>query len=149
MTFVDEYNLMSMLANYSYEDGTLMDFFDQTSDTFAGDGIRKLYPMAAALNQGQIAATDQMISIFSLVVDAINAANFNDYKSGATKEIIDDMSDEETKVVEDTQKKVEDTINTWNEQPVASIYEGVDREVFKDGVDVTYLQLKCSVTTMA
>ena len=137
VTFVDEYNLMSMLANYSYEDGTLMDFFDQTSDTFAGDGIRKLYPMAAALNQGQIAATDQMISIFSLVVDAINAANFNDYKSGATKEIIDDMSDEETKVVEDTQKKVEDTINTWNEQPVTSIYEGVDREVFKDGVAVT------------
>ncbi len=142
--FVDEFNTINMLANYTYEDGTLMEFFDQPASAFKGDGIRKLYPLAASLNQGQISATDQMVSIFALVLDAINAGNFNDYQSGATKDILEELTEEDSKAVEETQKKVEDAIDTWNKQPVTSVYEGVDREVFKDGVAVTSTAQKFS-----
>ena len=135
--FADEYNTISMLANYSYEGGNLMEFFDQPSDNFNGNGIRKLYPLVASLSQGQISAVDQTVSIFSLVLDAINAGNFNEYESGATKELLDNMTEEDNKTVEDAQKTIVEALDTWNKQPVTSIYEGVDREVFKDSVAVT------------
>ena len=44
---------VTALASYKYEDKTLLDFFMQDENVFNGTGIRKLYPLAASLTDGQ------------------------------------------------------------------------------------------------
>ncbi len=73
------------LESIDYEDGTLLDFFARDRSVFAGDGIRSLYPMAAALSEGQIAGLD-FLSITDLFTMAM-----------ATEEGYDNLGVEELK----------------------------------------------------
>ena len=132
--FYNRYEILTALGAYKYEDKTLLDYFNQPADTFNGDGIRKLYPLAASLSAGQISAVDQTVSLFTLVMNALGAGAFNDLKNGETKKMLDKADAEEKKEAEETKEKLDTQLNTWKEQTPISIYEGVDREVFKDGV---------------
>ena len=136
-TFAETYQLTSVLARYSYEEKSLFDYFEQPVDTFNGDGIRKLYPLAASLSQGQISGVDQAVSLFTLIVNALGASAFNDYQSGETKEILDKMDSEGKSEVAECKENVEKTLTAWQDEEPISIYEGVDREVFDGGVAVT------------
>ena len=62
--------VVDYLSSTDYEDGTLLDFFNHDKSDFAGDGIRSLYPIAAALSDGQIAGLD-FLSIKDLFVMAL------------------------------------------------------------------------------
>ena len=136
-TFLEKYRMLSVLARYAYEEKSLFDYFDQPVDTFKGDGIRKLYPLVASLSQGQISGVDQTVSLFTLIVNALGASTFNDYQSGETKEILDKMDAKEKSEVDEAKKKVDDALTSWQKKEPISIYEGVDREIFKGGVAVT------------
>ena len=135
--FASRYSLLRSLATYSYEGKSLLDFFASPSDDFAGNGIRKLYPLAASLSDGQISGVNQNVSLFTMVINALGASAFNDIKTGETKEMLDEADEEDKKEVENAKDQVEDGLNTWKEQEAISIYEGVDRNIFKDGVAVT------------
>ena len=136
-SFLENYRLTSALAGYAYEGKSLFDYFEQTADTFKGDGIRKLYPLASSLTQGQISGVDQTVSLFTLVVNALGASAFNDYQSGETKEILDKMDSEEKTEVNERKEIVEKALAAWQDGEPISIYEGVDRDVFDGGVAVT------------
>ncbi len=136
-TFIDNYQLTSALASYSYEGKSLFDYFEQPVETFKGDGIRMLYPLVASLSPGQISGVNQTVSMFTLVVNALGASAFNDYKTGETKEIMDEMESEDKAEVDEVKESVEKVLNEWQEKEPISIYEGVDREVFDGGVAVT------------
>ena len=135
-TFFDRYQILNGLASYTYEGKTLLDFFDQPAETFKGDGIRKLYPLAASLSDGQISAASQDVSLFTLVMNALGAGAFNDMESGETKKLMDSADVEDKKEAEETGEIINDDLNAWKQNSI-SIYEGVDREVFKGGVAVT------------
>ncbi len=136
-TFFETYQLTSVLARYSYEENSLFDYFEQPTDTFKGDGIRKLYPLVASLSQGQIAGVGQTVSLFTLIVNALGASAFNEYQSGETKEILDNMDSEKKTEVAECKETVEKTLTSWQDEEPISIYQGVDREVFDGGVAVT------------
>ena len=84
---MDKTKILSTLCTHKYEDGTLFEYFDRPVETFKGDGIRKLYPMVASLSDGQISGVDQMISLFSLISNALGAGVYNDPKSGETSKL--------------------------------------------------------------
>ena len=135
--FFNKYEILTALSAYKYEDKTLLDYFNQPVENFTGDGIRKLYPLAASLSHGQISAVDQTVSLFTLVMNALGAGAFNDLKNGETKKMVDDAEAKDKKEAEETKEKLDTQLNTWKEQTPISIYEGVDRDVFKEGVAVT------------
>ena len=135
--FFNRYEILNALGAYKYEDKTLLNYFNQPVDNFKGDGIRKLYPLAASLSAGQISAVDQTVSLFTLVMNALGAGAFDELKTGETKKMMDKADAEDKKEAEETKEKLDTQLNTWKEQTPISIYEGVDREVFKDGVAVT------------
>ena len=95
-----------------YEEGSLLDFFEQDYDKVSdGDGIRKLYPLVAALSAGQIAGLE-FISMEDLFAMALTG-----------KEGYEDYKDETPEV--------------------ASVYEGINREIFaKGGVALTTAKLR-------
>ena len=135
--FMGEYLVLSALERYPYEKSNLACFFDQSVEEFKGDGIRKLYPLAASLSDGQVSAVDQSVSIFTLVLDALNAGVYNGYESGQTKELMDKADDTSKTELTDTKEEVDQGIKNFEETTPMSIYAGVDREIFKDGIAVT------------
>ena len=135
--FFNKYEILTALSAYKYEEKTLLDYFNQPVDTFKGDGIRKLYPLAASLSHGQISAVDQTVSLFTLVMNALGAGAFDDLKAGETNKMLDDADAKDKKEAEETKGKLDTQLNNWKEQTPISIYEGVDRDVFKEGVAVT------------
>ena len=136
-TFLGEYAVLSALERYPYEQNNLTYFFDQSSEEFKGDGIRKLYPLMASLSEGQVSAVDQSVSLFTLIMNALNAGAYNEYESGKTKELLDKADDAAEKELSDTKEDVDRGIKKFEEKNTISIYAGVDREIFKDGVAVT------------
>ena len=108
----------SYLETIDYEDGTLLDYFNQDYDEISGDrGIRKLYPIVDALSAGQIAGLDFM----------------------TLEEMISNvLADEESyKKMDEEMEKIE----------TVSIYEGVDREIYeKGGVALTNDSLRAKAT---
>ena len=96
-----------MISEIDYEDGTLLDFFMQSSEDVEED-ITVLYPMVASLTAGQRSGLD-FVSLRELCVMAIT--DEDGYSESDSD--IDDI-------------------------PEASIYDGVDREIYeKGGVAVT------------
>ncbi|MBO6108516.1 MAG: hypothetical protein J6P16_03820 [Eubacterium sp.] len=94
------------LDTVNYDGGTLLDFFSRDySEVSGSDGIRSLYPIVDALSAGQIAGLEFL--------------SFDDLFSLA-------MADE------DTYKDVQDYMGKADIDS-ASIYEGVDREVYEKG----------------
>ena len=66
----EQASVIGYLDSIEYEDGSVLDFFSQDRSEFAGEGIRRLYPMAASLSAGQIAALD-FLSLQDLFAAAI------------------------------------------------------------------------------
>ena len=142
--FHDEFTAISALALYPYEDSSLLEYFYQPEDTFKGDGIRKLYPLVASMTDGQVSGVNQTVSLFTLILNALSGAVTNDVSSGKTAEILDKLPDEDKKEIEETAENAEETVKAWEENAAISIYEGMDREIFDDGVAVTSTALKFS-----
>ena len=101
--------LCSYLEAVDYGDGTMLEFFEKEYSELSTDsGIRSLYPMVDALSPGQIAGLD-----FLSLADLISLA----------------IADKDTYA--DTQSDI-------SEMATASIYEGVDREIYEPvGVAMT------------
>ncbi len=131
--FMNEYSIFSSLALYPYEGESLVQFFDQPAETFRGNGIRKLYPMAAALSAGQVSAIDQSVSLFTLIMDALNAGVMGDDPAGETKKILDATSKEDKNEMKEIREETETAIRKLGEIEPVSIYAGVDRTVFDGG----------------
>ena len=136
-TTLNEFTFLNILGLYSYEEASLAEFFDRSVEEFQGDGIRKLYPLAASLSDGQISAVNQSVSLFTLLLDALNAGVINENKSGKLQRIIDKASDSEKNELDEFNTMLNDTIEEISTAEPLSVYAGVDRETFKGGVAVT------------
>ena len=99
------------LASVPYGKGTLLDFFLQSHEEVSGDNLKKLYPVAAALSEGQISGLD-FLSMEQLV------------RIGIT----------DSGVFSSLRKNVDEMLKGL---PDISVYENVDREIFSDGVALT------------
>ncbi|MBO6108535.1 MAG: hypothetical protein J6P16_03915 [Eubacterium sp.] len=134
--YIAENAAVTALASYKYEDKTLLDFFMQDESVFNGTGIRKLYPLAASLTDGQRAALDESTDILTLVNAAIRSTAQDDLTKGKATEITADEKKEIGKISDEYDKTV--TAMEDSASPM-SIYDGVDRDLFKDdgGVAVT------------
>ena len=137
ITFYHEYEVVRFLASYEYEDSSLLNFFSKEYDDISGDNIKELYPMAASLSEGQKSAVDENVSIYELILNAATANAFNDKNDNATTELMDSVSDSEKESIENAQEMVEDSADIIKETEAISVYEGVDRDVYKGGVAVT------------
>ncbi len=137
LTYEQEVALATNLASYKYEDGTLLEFFNQDKSEISGDNLYKLYPMASCLQAGQVAGIDSTVSLFSLINQAFSATVINDYNKGKLNAVESDMSEAEKKTLDEAQKIVEDALDQKKKEEVKSIYEGVNRETFNGGVAVT------------
>ena len=132
-----ELMIISTLANYKYGDKTLFDFFSKTKAQVEKDGIETLYPMAACLTKGQLSALDESIGLFQLVQDAMASSIVNENKAGIISDIKEDKNGSEA--LAETKEAIDEVdmmIAKLGEKKI-SIYEGVDRDVFKGGVAVT------------
>ena len=135
--FLDEYHVLRALGSYPYEDKTLIEYFEQSPDEFKGDGIRKLYPLAASLSDGQLSGIDQSVSIFTLVLNALNSAVVNDNQTGMTQKMLDELGEQDKKDINEAVGAIEKSMEEFEAEKPASIYAGVNRDVFKDSVAVT------------
>ncbi len=96
--------ICTYLDTVNYEDDTLLEFFNQPYDSVSGTtNIRKLYPIVASLTEGQIAGLD-FLAIEDLISIALTDEN-------TYKDVVDETKDLQT----------------------ASVYEGVDREIYEKG----------------
>ncbi len=132
----DEAPIVALLSKYTYEDGTLVDYFmnDYMEDT---DGnLKQIYPLVACLTEGQQAAVNESVSLFTMVMNASAASAFNDGNQGEAGQTGEEMSSEDKDNVEKVEKELDASLDKWEENTI-SVYDGVDREVYKDGVAVT------------
>ena len=74
--------MLSSLCVYQYNGGTLFDFFEQDKSEIGGDNLKYLYPLAASLSDGQLAAVNETVSLYSILMDALSATVMNDYNEG-------------------------------------------------------------------
>ena len=124
------------LSGYKYGDKTLLDFFMKTKAQVEKDGIETLYPMAACLSKGQICALNESVDIFKLIQEAQAASVVNDNNTGAFGEIKKVDGGEAAAAAQKSISEIDEFVAKAGENKV-SIYEGVDRDVFKGGVAVT------------
>ena len=132
----DEAPVIALLGNYSYEDGTLLDYFSREISADNIDELRQIYPMVASLTEGQQAAVNESVSLFTMVMNASASSAFNKKNEEQAKQTNADMSTEDNKNVESVENELDDSLDQWEKHAI-SIYDGVDREVYKDGVAVT------------
>ena len=122
--------VMGALASYKYDKNTLFDYFMYSDDDLKGNGIRKLYPMAASLTDAQRAALNESTDIFTIVNVAINQTAQNDLAKGKALE----LTAEDKQEVAEQKDEYDNALTEWENmaEPI-SIYDGVDRELFGDG----------------
>ena len=131
----DIVSLPSLIA-YKYGDKTLFEFFGKTKEQVEKDGLETLYPMAACLTNGQIAALSESMGLYQLIVDALAANVVNDKDTGIMTELKKDGALKENEIKEEI-TEVDKMVDIIKDGTPVSIYEGVDRDVFKGGVAVT------------
>ena len=132
-----EFTTLSSLIYYKYKDETLFGLFSKSEKEIKKEGIETLYPLVSSLNDGQLAALDQSVSLFEMIRDALGANIYNNYSTGKNAEITKNMTNEQKSILDDTRAAVDDFIKEQTDGEKISIYEGVDREVFDGGVAVT------------
>ena len=103
------------LEKIPYNGKTLLDLFKTPRESFARD-ITRLYPLVAALSPGQRAMLDY-VRMDELMTYALMRRNLNEY-------------DEAESILESIKKDI-------NNLTEVSVYEGVDRAMFKDGAAMT------------
>ena len=130
--FTQEFSTLMALAEYNYitdetdesKDGSLLDYFSQEKKDFVGNNIRKLYPLAACLSDGQIAALSENVSLFNILQDALGAGLYNNYKSGMGATIKEKVNSEEKKSIEKINDYIDETVEDWNGGGKICVYEG-------------------------
>ena len=130
--FLEELSVLRSLQTYKYGDTNLLDYFNVNREKIK-ENIKELYPLAASLSDGQFCALNESVSLFALVQDAIGADFYNDYESSKATKAQEDLSSDEKKVVEDMKSYVDEQVDKWTDGEKTSIYEGIDRDIFKDG----------------
>ncbi len=136
--FYRELSVTDFLDSFAYEDGSLLTFFMQKSDDVTkGNNIRKLYPLAASLSDGQQAGVNSSVSLFTMVLNAVSAMNFNDEKSALTKSLDEAMKADEEEYADRVKEKLNEALDDIEDVEKISIYEGVDRDLYNGGVAVT------------
>ena len=133
-----EFQILLGLAGYKYGDKTLLDFFAKPWSQVEKEGLEILYPMAACLTDGQISALSESVGLYQMVMDAMGATIVNNNNAGAMAEI-KSVGDKYTESMEEAQKQISEVdkmVESLTEDKI-SIYEGVDRDVYKGGVAVT------------
>ena len=103
--------LFLSLFSTSYGEGSLLDFFLQPASEVSGDNLSKLYPIAAALSEGQKSGLD-FLSLEQLLRIGITDNAVYESVGSQLEEMLGDLSS-------------------------VSVYEGVNRELFSDGVALT------------
>ena len=136
MLSFQELMTLTALGGYKYGDKSLLYFFSKTKEQVLKDGIETLYPMAACLKNGQICALHESLDIFRLIQEAEAATIVNKNDSAIMTEIKKEAKDGEISDVKEEIDKVDQMVADLGEKKI-SIYEGVDRDVYKGGVAVT------------
>ena len=135
---IDELSVYRLLNTFIYGDTTLLGFFLQDASVFDGTkGIRDLYPLAASLTEGQQASVNESVSLFTMVLDAASAMAFNDDKSVLEKKMSEEKDQKVDDALDATKEAFEDSLKEVQNTEKISIYDGVDRDIFKGGVAVT------------
>lgn len=135
---IDELSVYRLLNTFIYGDTTLLGFFLQDASVFDGaKGIRDLYPLAASLTEGQQASVNESVSLFTMVLDAASAMAFNDDKSVLEKKMSEEKDQKVDDALDATKEAFEDSLKEVQNTEKISIYDGVDRDIFKGGVAVT------------
>ena len=127
-TYIQERSVFETLVGYTYEEGTLFDFFCKGKEEFDGDGIKALYPLAACLSEGQFAALSESVSLFMIIQDALGAGIYNEKNAAETKDQKEEL---------ESAKETLDVLTEEANKEKTSVYAGVDREIFDGGVAVT------------
>ena len=99
------------LYSTPYGEGTLLDFFLQPASEVSGENISRLYPIAASLSDGQRAGLD-FLSLEQLMKIGVTDNAVYTYAAQNLDEIMADAA-------------------------TVSVYYGVNRELFSDGVALT------------
>ena len=137
-TYNDLTTAMEILSIYKYDGATLFEYFNRSYDKMK-ENIKELYPLVASLNESQLEALSKGVSFVQLIQFAADATVVNNYKAGKA-EIIDkggNFTKQETENIKNnTEKMQEKIVDKVQEKPI-SIYEGVDRELYKGGVAIT------------
>ena len=62
--------VIDFLDSIEYNNGSMLEFFERDKSELSGEGIRELYPIAAALSPGQIAGLDflSIVDLFSMAL---------------------------------------------------------------------------------
>ena len=135
----EEFAALHVLASYSYDGKTLLQFFATPREEMEQD-IKQLYPLVASLTDGQFAGANQGVSLYNLIQDAATQTMINGYSTGKAAELeegIKDADKETADNIEEYKETLADNVDGWNSQEAVSVYEGVDRDIYKGGVAVT------------
>lgn len=154
--FLVESSALESLGCYKYKvdessssEQTLFDYFYQDKKAFDGENIKYLYPLAASLSDGQIAAMRGTVSFFNILQDGLKSGLYNDYSNGQGAELKEKISTEEKETINEIKDYVDKTVDEWSGGEKISVYEGVDRQIFEGGVAVTSAAEKFSEGTEA
>ncbi|MBO6108794.1 MAG: hypothetical protein J6P16_05250 [Eubacterium sp.] len=139
LVYIEREKLVGVLRTYKYGDGTLYDFFKQSTDKIAGENIKELYPIAASLTATQRASLEDRASVISLIRSAVGATVFNNYNTPVSKAFAEaaEKNTSAKNELDNKEKKIEELEKTLQTELKASVYEGVDREIFTDGAAIT------------
>ncbi len=145
--FADYQEVITLISLIGYEygkDDTLLSLFAKTADEIKREGIEVLYPMAACLSKGQIAALSESVGIYNLIQNAFGANICNNNDAGMAGTLSKLSSREDKEALDEYTNTIENSIKNLNNGEKISIYEGVDRDVFGGGVAVTTTAKKYS-----
>ncbi len=145
--FADYQEMITLISLLGYDygkDDTVLSLFAKTVDEIKREGIEVLYPMAACLSKGQIAALSESVGIYNLIQDALGANIYNNYDAGMAGTLSKLSTAEDKEALDEYTNSIEDSIKNLNNNEKISIYEGVDRDVFGGGVAVTATAKKYS-----
>ncbi|MCR5587058.1 MAG: hypothetical protein K6F77_05955 [Lachnospiraceae bacterium] len=134
--YLMENMIIQTMGAYTYDDATIMNFFAMDASEFTGENIRKLYPLAASLTDGQFAAINETVSLFSILMAALNSTAVDDTGVGMAAEF-EELNKEDSKELEDEKEEITEIVDNYAEAKPISVYEGVDRALFNGGVAVT------------
>ena len=137
-TYISENELISALGAYKYGESSLLSYFAQKKSLMQKD-LHELYPLAASLTDGQIAALNQNVSLFTILMNGLASTGLNDTGAGKSELIKKGAKDSELCDMSDDKKEVSEGIDQIKKTEPISVYEGVDRGLFEGGVAVTSL----------
>ena len=134
-----EYSIVISLGAFKYDGETLLNFFAKDKSDFEGDNLKKLYPVIACMTPAQLASINEYVSIFTLLQQTLAASIVDNSDKGKLAEIEKDKEDLTKKDLTEVGDQAEKMVSVLKNEEPASIYEGIDREIYKGkgGVAVT------------